>query len=247
MKIEYKLDAFEGPQDLLLHLIEKNKINIYDIPIVEITDQYMEYLEKMRKQYPIDSLSEFIVMASTLLRIKSKMLLPSAAPDEEEEDPREELVKRLTEYKMYKYAAQELKDMSLDAEKVYFRQETIPKGLKKEKPNIKPEDIIGDLTLTRLSEVFQEVMRRKRDREDPVRSKFGKIRKERYKVEDCMEEIRNKVRGFRRFHFRTLLEIQPTKEKVVVHFLAVLELIKIGSVSVSQEDNFSEIYITSLE
>ena len=108
MKIDIKLDVFEGPLDLLLHLIEKNKVSIYDIPIVEITNQYMEYIREMEKTYSMESMSEFLVMAATLLKIKSKMLLPQPEK-EEEEDPREELVRRLTEYKMYKYAAEELK------------------------------------------------------------------------------------------------------------------------------------------
>ena len=99
MKIDIRLDAFEGPLDLLLHLIEKNKINIYDIPIVLITEQYMEYLEAMEEAYPLESFSEFLVMAATLLRIKSKMLLPKEEKEEETEDPREELVRRLMEYK----------------------------------------------------------------------------------------------------------------------------------------------------
>ncbi len=245
-KIEYKLDAFEGPLDLLLHLIEKNKVNICDIPIAEITDQYMEYLQQMKERYPLESLSEFLVMATTLLRIKSKMLLPGVE-EEEEEDPREDLVRRLMEYKMYKYAAVELKDMNVDAEKVYYRDESIPKEIRDYKPEVHPEEYLGDVSLQQLSSVFQMVMRRKKDREDPVRSQFGKIKKEKYKVEDCMEDILRQVKGFRKIHFRMLLDIQPTRERVVVTFLAVLELMKTGSIAVSQDENFSEIYIDSLE
>lgn len=100
-------------------LIEKNKVSIYDIPIVEITNQYMEYIREMEKSYSMESMSEFLVMAATLLKIKSKMLLPQPEK-EEEEDPREELVRRLTEYKIYKYAAEELKDLSVDAQKVFL-------------------------------------------------------------------------------------------------------------------------------
>ena len=126
MKIDVKLEAFEGPLDLLLHLIEKNKVNIYDIPIVEITNQYMEYIQEMERSASMESMSEFLVMAATLLRIKSRMLLPKEEK-EEEEDPREELVQRLVEYKMCRYAAEELKDLSVDAEKVFYKPETIPK------------------------------------------------------------------------------------------------------------------------
>ena len=102
MAIPVKINVFEGPLDLLLHLIEKNKIDIYDIPIVEITDQYMEYLHSM-EQEDLGTMSEFMVMAATLLDIKCKMLLPKEVNEEGEEDPREELVQKLLEYKMYKY------------------------------------------------------------------------------------------------------------------------------------------------
>lgn len=245
MKLDVKLDAFEGPLDLLLHLIEKNKVNIYDIPIVEITNQYMEYIAQMEQSSSLESLSEFLVMAATLLRIKSKMLLPKE--EKEEEDPREELVQRLMEYKMYKYAAGELKDLSVDAEKVFYKPETVPQEIKDYEEPICPEKIVGDVTLERLNQVFQMVMRRKKDREDPVRSKFGKIEKEKYKVEDCMKEIQRQIRGLKKINFRTLLDIQPAKEMVIVTFLAVLELMKVGQVRVTQQNNFDEIYLDAVE
>lgn len=246
MKIDIKLDVFEGPLDLLLHLIEKNKVSIYDIPIVMITDQYMEYLKAMEEVRPLDSLGEFLVMAATLLQIKSRMLLP-VEEEEEEEDPREELVQRLVEYKMYKYAAGELKDRSVDADKVFYKEESVPEEVKSYVEPIDPQEIVGDLTIQKLNQVFMMVMRRKRDRQDPVRSKFGKIEKEQYKVEDCMEDIRNQIKGLAHINFRTLLEIQPSKENVVVTFLAVLELMKNGEVVVQQDHNFDEIYLTHKE
>ena len=118
-KLEFKINQFEGPLDLLLHLIDKNKFNIFDIPIVEITEQYLDYLNRMQEEN-LDVMSEFLVMAATLISIKAKMLLPrEEKEEEEEEDPRAELVRRLLEYKMYKYASLELKDMNLDAGKNY--------------------------------------------------------------------------------------------------------------------------------
>ncbi len=127
MGISYKLESFEGPLDLLLHLIEKNKVSIYDIPIVEITGQYLEYVNQMEKE-DLNVVSEFLVMAATLLDIKSRMLLPAEVNEEgEEEDPRAELVARLLEYKMYKYMSYELKDRELDAEKILYKDPTIPK------------------------------------------------------------------------------------------------------------------------
>ena len=246
MKIDVKLEAFEGPLDLLLHLIEKNKVNIYDIPIVEITNQYMEYIQEMERSTSMESMSEFLVMAATLLKINSRMLLPKEEK-EEEEDPREELVQRLVEYKMCRYAAGELKDMSVDAEKVFYKPETIPKEIREYEEPIRPSEIVGDVTLEKLNQVFQMVMRRKKDREDPVRSRFGKIEKEKYKVEDRMRDIRRQIQGLRRINFRTLLDIQPTKEMVIVTFLAVLELMKVGQVTVSQESNFGEIYMDAAD
>lgn len=120
--IDVKLNVFEGPLDLLLHLIEKNKVNIYDIPIVTITEQYLEYVNNMEEE-DLDVMSEFLVMAATLIKIKSRMLLPKdEETEEDEEDPREELVRRLLEYKMYKYAAGELKDLELEGNKAFSRR-----------------------------------------------------------------------------------------------------------------------------
>ena len=131
MELSYKLEKFEGPLDLLLHLIEKNKINIYDIPIAEITDQYLEYVSCMEEE-SLDVVSEFLVMAATLLDIKARMLLPREVSEEgEEEDPRAELVERLLEYKTYKYMSLELKDMEVDADKVFYKAPTIPREVEK--------------------------------------------------------------------------------------------------------------------
>ena len=126
MGIPVKLQAFEGPLDLLLHLIEKNKVNIYDIPIVEITRQYLEYVNQMDRQ-DLDVVSEFLVMAATLIDIKSRMLLPKEVKEDGEEvDPRAELVEKLLEYKMYKYMSYELRDREQEAELAMYKFPTIP-------------------------------------------------------------------------------------------------------------------------
>ena len=126
MGIPVKLQVFEGPLDLLLHLIEKNKIDIYDIPIVEITNQYMEYIKAMQKE-DLNIMSEFLVMAATLLDIKCRMLLPKEVNEEgEEEDPRQELVEQLLEYKMYKFMSYELKDRELDGDRIVYKTASIP-------------------------------------------------------------------------------------------------------------------------
>ena len=127
MGIPVKLEAFEGPLDLLLHLIEKNKIDIYDIPIVEITNQYMDYIRQMQRE-DLNVMSEFLVMAATLLDIKCRMLLPKeVTEDGEEEDPRQELVEQLLQYKMYKYMAEELKERQTDSDMVLYRGPDVPK------------------------------------------------------------------------------------------------------------------------
>lgn len=121
MAIPVKLEVFEGPLDLLLHLIDKNKIDIYDIPIVEITAQYLDYIRQMEKE-DMNVMSEFLVMAATLIDIKCRMLLPKEVNEEgEEEDPRAELVQKLLEYKMYKFMSFELRDRQVDAERNLYR------------------------------------------------------------------------------------------------------------------------------
>lgn len=245
-KLDIKLDVFEGPLDLLLHLIEKNKYNIFDIPIVEITQQYLEYLDAMEED-DMDVMSEFLVMAATLISIKSKMLLPKEEETEEEEDPRAELVKSLLEYKMYKYASLELKDMSIDAANAYFKSPSIPKEVKEVKEEVDPAELIGDLTMQKLSQIFQTLLRREIDRVDPVRSKFGTITRDEIRLEDKMVEIRNEIKGLRSINFRTLLGKKRGKMNIIVSFLAILELMKTGALIIRQEEMFGEILIDSLE
>lgn len=245
VSIPVKIPVYEGPLDLLLHLIEKNKLNIYDIPIVEITDQYMAYVEQMEEEN-LDIISEFLIMAATLIEIKSRMLLPKEEL-EEEEDPREELVRRLLEYKIYKYAAGELSKMQEEAGQVFFGREQMPKEVLSYEEQVEPEEVIGDLTLRKLNEIFQSVMKKQADKMDPIRSTFGKIEKEEIRVEEKITSIRNQILGLKNINFRTLLEMQPTKTQVVVTFLAVLELMKMGLIEVRQEKIHGEIWMDSKE
>ena len=246
MKIDIKLDVFEGPLDLLLHLIEKNKVSIYDIPIVEITNQYMEYIREMEKSYSMESMSEFLVMAATLLKIKSKMLLPQPEK-EEEEDPREELVRRLTEYKIYKYASLQLKEREMTAEKSFFRSPDIPPQVLAYREEIDPVQMLSEVTLQRISEVFQFVMRKRQDKLDPIRSEFGEIKQEEIKLEDKITEVYNYIIQYKEVNFYDLLNEQETKEAVIVTFLAVLELMKTGKIYVQQENIEDDIFIRALE
>ena len=245
MELTVKLQVFEGPLDLLLYLLDKNKVNIYDIPIVEITAQYMEYIAEMMRQ-DLDVLSEFLVMAATLIDIKSKMLLPRDPDDEEEGiDPRAELVQQLLEYKMYKCMAYELKDRQVDAQRVMFKKPTIPEEVLEYQEPLNVEELVSDITLAKLNEIFKSIMRKQQDKIDPLRSKFGKIEKEEVSLEEKTEYLENYATTHKHFSFRSLLEAQSSKVEVIVTFLAILELMKTGKILISQEHIFDDIQIDS--
>jgi len=246
MSIPVKLEAFEGPLDLLLHLIDKNKINIYDIPIVEITDQYLEYIQHMENKN-LEIMSEFLVMAATLINIKSRMLLPVQENDEEEEtDPRQELVERLLEYKMFKYVSEILKEKQEDAARVMFKQPTIPKEIADFKEEIDPGELIGDLTLQKLHEIYKSIMKKQIDKIDPVRSKFGKIEKEDVNLSEVFLRIQEYGIKHKVFYFRNLLENQNSRMEIIVTFIGILELIRLGRMKIEQEHMFDDIRITYL-
>ena len=246
MEMTFKLEVFEGPLDLLLHLIDINKIDIYDIPIAMITDQYMDYIHRMQIE-DMDVTSDFLVMAATLLRIKSKMLLPVEKADAEEtgEDPRMELVNRLLEYKTYKYIAQELKDRVFLAAQTLYKPTTIPDDMVYIEPPVDLDALVGDMNLEKLHRIFQSVMKRQFDKIDPIRSKYGRIEQEPVKLSDKMTSIRRIVTDRKKpVSFRGLLTLQSTKEEVIVTFLAILELMKDGSVTIVQEHLFDDILIS---
>ena len=240
MELSYKLEKFEGPLDLLLHLIEKNKINIYDIPIAEITDQYLEYVSCMEE--------EFLVMAATLLDIKARMLLPREVSEEgEEEDPRAELVERLLEYKTYKYMSLELKDMEVDADKVFYKAPTIPREVERYEEPVDLDQLLDGLTLSKLQKIFESVMKRREDKIDPVRSTFGTIKKEPVSLEEKIGAVLEYAERHRRFSFRGMLSRQRDKTEIVVTFLALLELMKMGRIHLTQEHLFDDMMIEALE
>ncbi len=245
MGIPVKLEVFEGPLDLLLHLIEKNKVDIYDIPIVEITNQYMEYIRAM-EQSDLNIMSEFLLMAATLLDIKCRMLLPAEVnEDGEEEDPRAELVEQLLQYKMYKYMSYELKDRQMDGALRMYKEPTIPDEVKEFEPPVDLDALLDGITLSRLNDIFKDIMKRQHDKIDPVRSTFGKIEKEEITVEDKMEYLNSYISQHKKFSFRDLLTKQKSKTQLVVTFLAILEMMKMGKIWVEQENTFDDIVITS--
>ncbi|MBR6328992.1 MAG: segregation/condensation protein A [Lachnospiraceae bacterium] len=243
MAISVHLEAFDGPLDLLLHLIEKNKVDIYDIPIAMITDQYMEYLEEAKSR-DLGIMSEFLVMAATLLDIKCRMLLPREVDEEGEEiDPRDEMVRQLLEYKMYKYMSMQLRDLQSDADLSLSKKSTIPPEIAHYTPPIDYDELVGDMNLQKLGEIFDELLKRQADKIDPVRSKFGTIEKEEIDLTKKLSHIFNYAKEHRRFSFRDLMEKQSSKAELVVTFLVVLEYIKTGRFVVTQDELFSDISI----
>ncbi len=243
MAIPVKLEVFEGPLDLLLHLIDKNKVDIYDIPIVEITQQYLDYIKQMEER-DMNIMSEFLVMAATLIDIKCRMLLPKEINEEgEEEDPRAELVQKLLEYKMYKYMSMELKDRQVDASRNLFREQKLPEEVAAYRPPLDYEELIGDTTLVKLQEIFRNVIRRQEDKIDPIRSKYGKIEKEEIDMEAKALFVEAYIAEHRKVSFRKLLEREKSRMEVIVTFLIMLEMMKVGKITISQEEIFGEIMI----
>ena len=215
----YKLDVFEGPLDLLLHLIEKHKIEITDIPIVEITSQYLEYLDNWN-HFDIHYSSEFLVMASTLLQIKSRMLLPKAEPEpepDEAEDPRDELVAKLVEFKKIKDFTALLMERTAVSANIFSRpEETSVLGL----------DNVYNLELSQLYEIFYQTLKRAKElpEEEPIRE--VKVEKDSYSLEDMILSLSSRIRRGESLHFRELLVAIETKSGMVTIFMAVLELLK---------------------
>lgn len=247
MSIPVKIKVFEGPLDLLLHLIDKHKLNIYDIPIAEVTDQYLDYMRQMEAD-KMEIMSEFIEMAAILINIKSKMLLPEDEEEEEESiDPRQELVERLLEYRKYKLMAGQLKNLQGDAGKVFFKNPTIPEEILEYLPVADPEKLLSEIDFTKLYHVFKSVIKKKTDKIDPIRSKFGEIKKEEFTVQDKIEEIKALAGRYESFSFKDILEEQQGKTAVIVTFLAILELMKMGYIQIVQEMVFDDIIIRFIE
>lgn len=244
MELQVKLQVFEGPLDLLLHLLEKNKVNIYDIPIVEITNQYLEYISEMQRQ-DLNVMSEFLVMAATLIDIKSRMLLPKEEEEEAEEDPRAELVQKLLEYKMYKCMADELRDRQIDAQRMVFKEPSLPREVLEYQEPVDIKELVSDLTLSKLNQIFKSIMKKQVDKIDPVRSKFGKIEKEEVSMEEKMAYVLAYANEHPSFSFRALLLAQRSKMEIIVTFLTILELMKMGKITISQENTFDDIQIIS--
>jgi segregation and condensation protein A len=247
MQYNVKIDAFEGPLDLLLHLINRLEIDIYDIPVAEITEQYLLYIHTM-KELELDVASEYLVMAATLLAIKSKMLLPKHEEEplgddfeiEMEDDPRDELVEKLVEYKKYKEAAKELKALEKERSLMYTKA---PSDLMEFAKEASHEKLDFNVTIYDMISAYQKLLRRKK-LQKPLATK---ISRQEISIEKRMAEIKEDLQHFKgRKSFYDLFPV-PEKEHIVVTFLAILELIKRNEIYVEQEHNFAEIFVSSLE
>ena len=229
---QIKLAAFEGPMALLMHLIDKNKIDIYDIPIAELTGQYMEYLDGFRK-FNIEIASSFLVMAATLLQIKSRMMLPREPKEdgeEEEEDPRADLARRLLEYKQFQEVSNILAEMASFQEK-FFARAPAEVPTKRTAPK--------ELPLELLVEAFKKVLKGKAELFVPEVI----VRPEEYSIKDKMTDIMKSLSGQNRLYFDDLFADGATKTELIALFLALLELIKLKQVTVKQNDIFGDIAI----
>lgn len=232
MEYNIVLERYQGPMDLLLDLIRKNEIDIYDIPIFEITEQFLDYMEKANK-INLELTSDFILMASTLLEIKSKMLLPKIKFDDEEEDgedARKELVEKLLEYEKYQQLSGLLKKNEEYETRAFYRK-------KSEMPDFSDKDLLKDLKVNDLSKAFMNILIRNKNK--VVKS----IYRENFSVETAINVLKSRLLIKNKFYFTKLLEDYPSREELISLFLGLLELIRNGILSAKQTENFTDIFI----
>lgn len=243
MSYEVKLEAFTGPLDLLLHLIHRLEIDIYDIPMAELTAQYIDHIHAMQ-ELELNEASEYLVMAATLLAIKSRMLLPIHEGEMDENefevdavDPREELVTRLIEYKKYKEAAEKLKDMEAERAQVFTRP---PSSLSGFEPSEQLALFDTSVNVYDMLSAFQKILRRQQLKK-PLSTRVARqeisIKRQMYTVVDQLKKLG------KRANFASLFEYED-KGTLIVTFLSILELMKRQIVFVEQENNFEDLFVT---
>ena len=235
MNYKIKLEVFEGPLDLLLYLIKKDELNIYDIPIAQITDQYMEYLDMM-KLLDLDVVGDFLVMAATLMQIKSKMLLPPDPSEQaaEELDPRDELVQRLLEYKKFKEAAKDLGNKELIRQD-FFRRKLDEEKLKELKENA--TEVYFEASLFDLISAFANALK------NVPRDVFYDVIKEEFTVEQKIHDILHLFLHHNTVFLADLFAKARSKDEVIVTFMAILELIRLREVVAMQKGIFGDIEV----
>lgn len=246
MKVTFKLESFEGPLDLLLHLIDKSELDIYDIPIKDITDQYMDYIQSMQ-ELELEVTSEFLVMAATLLSIKSKMLLPKPPVEEiiddgawdEDYDPRLELVQKLIEYRKYKEAADHLREKELERSLIFTRE---PLDLTPYMKRV-PENPVKGLHIADLLLAFRKALRKQASK-----NVVAKIRRDEISVKDRIRQVVKQLKDHGgKLLFSSLLSEDISREEIVVTFLSLLELMKMKHIVCYQHKLFEDIVIQARE
>lgn len=243
MSLSIKITNFEGPFDLLLHLIKKNEMDIYNIRILEITNQYLEYLNEL-KQMDLDITSEFIVIAATLIELKSKLLLPKPKVEEAEEDEKDatqELIYKLIQYKKFKAAAEFLLERERETGIMFSKKPEIIEEKSEAKQST--ADLLKNVTMLDLYNLYNELINNYLNKQNPEATIEDKIKIETYKIEDKMEEIKDIIRQNSKFNFTSMVKSYNSKTEVIVTFLALLELIKLKDVKVIQQGNFKEIFV----
>lgn len=229
MEYEVKLEIFEGPLDLLIHLINKNEVDIFDIPISRITNQYLEYLDLM-EALNISVAGDFLVMASTLIHIKSKTLLPNVSDMDEEEDPRLEITRPLLEYMQLKEKAQELAERDMLGRDVFSRQESLHT-----RRLLKGEDVLLDVSLFQLMDAFRQMM----DQRSPDAGMH--IQSEKWSIKEKSQFILDVLKTRDTILFHELFDREGTISEFIATFLALLELVHAGLVRVFQSSYKSEV------
>ena len=235
METNFVINDFEGPLDLLLHLIKTNKMDIYDISITKITEEYLDFINKM-EEMNLTVASSYLVMASELIEIKSKMLLPNNN-SEEEEDPREELVNRLVEYQKYKDMIDSFKTLEESRREFYTKD---PINFYSLSDNHIEND--GSVSVEDLALALSKFLERK-ELEKPIETK---ITMREISVEERSRDIKNILKKKKKVSFFDLFEVK-TKEYVVVTFLSILEMAKNKEIVITQDNNFNEIYVSNKE
>ncbi|MFA5062741.1 MAG: segregation/condensation protein A [Candidatus Omnitrophota bacterium] len=234
MNYKIKLEMFEGPLDLLLYLVKKDHLNIYDIPIAEVTQQYLEYLNLMQ-MLDLNVAGEFLVMAATLMQIKSKMLLPAeegVTSEEEKDDPREELVKRLLEYERFKEIAGQLREKETSQREVFKRPKT-----EVEKNQDKNKEVYFEASIFDLINAFSQALK------DVPKEVFYEVVKDKFTVEEATHNILHLLLVKPQVKLSELFGRAKNKLEIIVMFLAVLELIKVKEITARQSELFQEIEI----
>ena len=234
----YKLDSFEGPLDLLLHLITKNKVSIYDIPIVEITAQYLEAIEGIEESQ-LENTSEFLVMAAQLLYIKSKMLLPKTE-EEEEEDPRDDLARRLAEYQQYKEASQELRKSEFWSRYMFFKEE--------EKIDFPLPEYTNKHETQELIDAFNTILQRKIRFAKPEKRAFsGIVGREKVSVEDMVTKVENFLKSAKRLNFKRAFDGSQSKPELVATFLAILMMIRESKIVAEYDESVGDFVLKKVQ